>query len=56
VAAPGSAAWPDDDAEPAAADIPAAGADVDSGVIPAQPPQILVMHDAGPVCHQLTTI
>ena len=37
----------DDDAEPAAADIPAAGADVDSGeLIAAQLPQILAMRDA----------
>ena len=36
----------DDYAEPAAADIPAAGADVGSGeLIAAQLPQILVMHD-----------
>ena len=32
VAAPRAAAWPDDDAEPAAADIPAVDADVDAGV------------------------
>ena len=38
---------PDDDAEPAAADIPAVDADVDSGeLIAAQLPQVLVMHDA----------
>jgi len=38
---------PDDYAEPAAADIPAAGVDVDSGeLIAAQLPQVLVMHDA----------
>ncbi len=38
---------PDDHAEPAAADIPTAGADVDSGeLIAAQLPGILVMHDA----------
>ena len=37
---------PDDDAEPAAADIPAIDADVDSGeLIAAQLPQILAMHD-----------
>jgi hypothetical protein len=37
----------DDHAEPAAADIPAVGADVDSGeLIATQLPQILVMHDA----------
>ena len=37
----------DDDAEPVAADIPAADADVDSGeLIAAQLPQVLVMHDA----------
>ena len=37
---------PDNDAEPAAADIPAVDADVDAGeLIAAQPPQILVMHD-----------
>jgi hypothetical protein len=39
---------PDDHAEPAAANIPAAGADVDSGeLIAAQLPQVLVMHDVG---------
>ena len=38
---------PDDDAEPAAADIPAADADVGTGeLIAAQLPQVLVMHDA----------
>ena len=38
---------PDDDAEPAAADVPAIDADVDSGeLIAAQLPQVLVMHDA----------
>ena len=38
---------PDDHAEPAAADIPAVDADVDSGeLIAAQLPQVLVMHDA----------
>jgi len=37
----------DDDAEPAAADTPAAGADVDSGeLIAAQLPQVLVKHEA----------
>ena len=37
---------PDDYAEPAAADIPAVDADVDSGeLIAAQLPQVLVMHD-----------
>ena len=37
----------DDQAEPAAADIPAAGADVGSGeLIAAQLPQVLVIHDA----------
>jgi hypothetical protein len=36
----------DDDAEPAAADIPATGADVDPGeLIAAQSPQILAMHN-----------
>jgi hypothetical protein len=35
-----------DHAEPAAADIPAVGADVDTELIAAQPPQILGMHDA----------
>ena len=36
----------DHDAEPAAADIPAIGADVDSGeLIAAQPPQVVLMHD-----------
>ena len=39
---------PDDDAEPAAADIPAIDADVDSGeLIAAQLPQVVVMHDPG---------
>jgi hypothetical protein len=39
---------PDDDAEPAAADIPAVDADVDSGeLIAAQLPQVLGVHDAG---------
>ena len=38
---------PDDYAEPAAADIPAANADVDTGELSAaQLPQVLVMHDA----------
>jgi hypothetical protein len=37
---------PDDDVEPAAADIPAAGADVDSELIAAQLPQVFMMHDA----------
>lgn len=38
---------PDDDAEPAAADIPAVDADVDSGqLIAAQLPQVVGMHDA----------
>ena len=38
---------PDDDAEPAAADIPAVDADVEPGeLIAAQLPQVLVMHDA----------
>jgi hypothetical protein len=37
---------PDDDAEPAAADVPAIDADVDSGeLVAAQLPQVLVMHD-----------
>jgi hypothetical protein len=45
---PGPRRAPDDHAEPAAADIPAAGADVDSGQLTAaQLPQVLVMHDAG---------
>jgi len=44
---PGPRRGPDDDAEPAAADVPAVGADVDSGeLIAAQLPQVLVMHDA----------
>ena len=39
---------PNDHTEPAAADIPAIDADVDSGeFIAAQLPQVLVMHDAG---------
>jgi hypothetical protein len=38
---------PDDYIEPAAADIPAPGADVDAGeLIAAQLPQVLLMHDA----------
>ena len=38
---------PDDYAKPAAADIPAVDLDVNSGqLIAAQPPQVLVMHDA----------
>ena len=38
---------PDDHAEPAAADIPAVDADVESGeLIAAQLPQVLLMHDA----------
>ena len=38
---------PDDHAKPAAADIPAVDADVDSDeLISAEPPQVLVMHDA----------
>jgi hypothetical protein len=47
VAAPRSD--PDDGPEPAAANIPAVDADVDStgALIAAQLPQILVMHDAG---------
>jgi hypothetical protein len=37
----------DDDAEPAAADIPSIGADVDSGeLIAAQLPEVFLMHDA----------
>src|SRR5262249_23065116 len=39
---------PDDRAEPAAADIPAIDADVDSGeLIATQPPQVIGMHDPG---------
>jgi hypothetical protein len=39
---------PDNDAEPAAPDIPAAGADVGSGeLITAELPQVVVMHDPG---------
>jgi hypothetical protein len=45
---PGPRRSPDDDPEPAAADIPAVDTDVDSGeLIAAQLPQILFMHDAG---------
>ena len=45
---PESRRGPDDHAEPAAADIPAIDADVDSGeLIAAQLPQILAMHDPG---------
>jgi hypothetical protein len=44
---PGPRRAPDDHAEPAAADIPAIGVDVDSGgLIAAQLPQTLGMHDA----------
>jgi hypothetical protein len=44
---PGPRRGPDDYAEPAAADIPAVDADVDSGeLIAAQLPQILVVHDS----------
>jgi len=44
---PGPRRGPDDHAEPATADIPAAGADIDSGELTAaQLPQVLVMHDA----------
>jgi hypothetical protein len=43
---PGPRRGPDNDAEPAAADIPAVDADVDSGeLITAQLPEVLVMHD-----------
>jgi hypothetical protein len=43
---PGPGRGPDDHAEPAAADVPAAGADVGSGeLIAAQLPQVLAMHD-----------
>ena len=43
---PGLRRGPDDDTEPAAADIPAINAGVDSGeLIAAQLPQVLVMHD-----------
>lgn len=39
---------PDDDAEPAIANVPASDADVNPGeLIAAQLPQVLVMHDAG---------
>ena len=45
---PGPRGGPDNDAEPAAADVPAVDADVDSGeLIAAQLPQVFVMHDAG---------
>jgi hypothetical protein len=43
---PGPRRGPDNDAEPAATDIPAVDADVDSPVITGQLPQVLVMHDA----------
>ena len=44
---PGPRRGPDDHAEPAAADVPAVDADVDSGeLIAAQLPQVLRMHDA----------
>jgi hypothetical protein len=44
---PGPRRGPDDDAEPAAAEVPAVDADVDSGeLIAAQLPQVLLMHDA----------
>jgi hypothetical protein len=44
---PGPRRGPDDDAEPAAADVPAVGTDVDSSeLIATQLPQVLVMHDA----------
>ena len=44
---PGPRRGPDDDAEPAPADVPTLDADVDSGeLIAAQLPQVLVMHDA----------
>ena len=47
VATPQPRRGPDDDAEPAAADIPAAGADVGTGeLIAAELPQVVVMHDA----------
>ena len=43
---PGPRRGPYDDTEPAAADIPAIDADVDSGeLIAAQRPEVLVMHD-----------
>ena len=45
---PGLRRGPDDHAEPAAADVSAVDADVDSGeLIAAQLLQVLVMHDAG---------
>jgi hypothetical protein len=45
---PGPRRGPDDHPEPAAADIPAVDTDVNTGeLIAAQPPQILMMHDAG---------
>jgi hypothetical protein len=44
---PGPRRGADDDAEPSAADVPAVDADVDTGgLIAAQLPQVLVMHDA----------
>jgi hypothetical protein len=44
---PGRRRGPDDDAEPAAADIPAVDADVEPGeLIATQLPQVLLMHDA----------
>jgi hypothetical protein len=44
--APRAGEWPDDYAKPAAANIPAIDANVDSGeLIAAQLPQVLVMHD-----------
>lgn len=44
---PGPRRGPDNHAEPAAADVPAVDADVDSGeLIAAQLPQVFVMHDA----------
>jgi hypothetical protein len=44
---PGPRRGPDDDAEPAAADVPAIDADVDSGEpVAAQLPQVLVIHEA----------
>src|SRR4029077_7624351 len=43
---PGPGRSPDDDAEPAGADVPAIDADVDSGeLIAAQLPKVLLMHD-----------
>jgi hypothetical protein len=45
---PGPGRGPDDDSEPAATDVPAVDADVESGeLIAAQLPQVLVMHDGG---------